>query len=34
MNEGKDSVVEQIAQQLEESELGDDANIGVEEKGL
>ena len=33
MNEGKDSIVEQIAQQLEESELGDDANINVEEKG-
>jgi hypothetical protein len=30
----KDSIVEQIAQQLEESELGDDANINVEEKGL
>jgi chemotaxis protein MotB len=34
MNEGKDSIVEQIAQQLEESELGDDANINVEEKGV
>ena len=34
MNEGKDSVVEQLAQQLEESELGDDTNIGVEEKGV
>ena len=34
MNEGKDSVVEQIAQQLEESELGDDSNINVEEKGV
>ena len=34
MNEGKDSVVEQLAQQLEESELADDANIGVEEKGV
>ena len=34
MNEGKDSIVEQIAQQLEESELGDDANIKVEEKGV
>ena len=33
LNEGKDSIVEQIAQQLEESELGDDANIKVEEKG-
>jgi chemotaxis protein MotB len=33
LNEGKDSIVEQIAQQLEESELGDDANINVEEKG-
>ena len=34
LNEGKDSIVEQIAQQLEESELGDDANINVEEKGV
>jgi len=34
MNEGKDSVVEQIAQQLEESELGDDSNINIEEKGV
>ena len=34
MNEGKDSVVEQLAKQLEESELGDDTNIGVEEKGV
>jgi len=34
MNEGKDSIVEQIAQQLEESELGDDASINVEEKGV
>ena len=34
MNEGKDSVIEQIEQQLEESELGDDTNINVEEKGV
>ena len=34
LNEGKDSVVEQIAQQLEESELGEEANINVEEKGV
>ncbi len=34
LNEGKDSIVEQIAQQLEESELGDDANINVEDKGV
>ena len=34
LNEGKDTIVEQIAQQLEESELGDDANINVEEKGV
>ena len=34
LNEGKDSIVEQIAQQLEESELGDDTNINVEEKGV
>ncbi len=34
INEGKDSVVEQLAKELEESELGDDTNIGVEEKGV
>ena len=34
MNEGKDAVVEQIAQQIEESELGDDSNISIEEKGV
>ncbi len=34
INEGKDSIVEQIAQQLEESELGDDASVNVEEKGI
>ena len=34
MNEGKDSIVEQIAQQLEESELGDDTSINIEEKGV
>lgn len=34
MNEGKDAVVEQIAQQMEESELGDDTNINIEEKGV
>ena len=34
MNEGKDSIVEQMAQQLEESELGDDASINIEEKGV
>ena len=34
LNEGKDSIVEQIADRLEESELGDDANINVEEKGV
>ena len=34
INEGKDSVVEQLAQQLEESELGDASNIAIEEKGV
>jgi len=34
MNEGKDSILEQIAQQMEESELGDDSNINIEEKGV
>ena len=34
MNEGKDSIIEQIAQQIEESELGDDTNISIQEKGV
>ncbi len=34
MNEGKDSVVEQIAKQVEESELGDSGTVNVEEKGV
>ena len=34
ISEGRDSVVEDISKKIEESELGDDADINVEEKGV
>ena len=34
ISEGRDSVVEDISKKVEESELGDDADVNVEEKGV
>ncbi len=34
ISEGRDSVVEQISQEIEESELADDVDVNVEEKGV
>ncbi|MFL2750811.1 MAG: flagellar motor protein MotB [bacterium] len=33
ISEGRDSVVEDISKKVEESELGDDADVNVEDKG-
>jgi len=34
IQDGKDSIVEQLAKELEESELADDTTVNVEEKGV
>ena len=34
ISEGRDSVVEDISKKVEESELGDDADVNVEDKGV
>ena len=34
MQEGRDSVVEQISKEVEQTELGDDTRVTVEEKGV